>query len=167
MGRDRPASHLYRTHRNTLVSYASKLAGDRGVAEDIVQDAWLLFDRQPHAERIAEPLGYFKRIVRNLVFARARRGQHEAPAGDTAIAQLADERPSIEADLIAQDEMRLVMAVVHSLPMRQQAAFKLYHFEGLKLREIAGRLGISVSLTHLLVTEAMQLCDERRKREIR
>lgn len=171
MGRDRLALRLYQTHREALVSYARKLSGDPAAAEDIVQDAWLQFDRQPHAEDIREPLGYLKRIVRNLVFARARRARHErqatGPDAAEAVTRLVDERPSIEAELMAQEEMRLVMQVVQSLPLRQQAAFRMYHFEELKLREVAERLGISVSLAHLLVTEAMQRCDERRRREAR
>lgn len=161
------ALRLYESHRDSLVSYAGRLSGDSDAAEDIVQDAWLLFDRRREAD-IREPLSYFKRIVRNLVFAQARRKRLEGAAGDLdaaeAVSQLADDRPDVEAELIAREDMRLVMGVVASLPERQQAAFKMYHFEGMKLREVGSRLGISTSLAHLLVTEAMQLCDEKRKR---
>jgi len=165
---DSIALRLYESHRDALVSYAGRLSGDANAAEDIVQDAWLLFDRQRAAETVREPLSYFKRIVRNLVFAQARRRRLEGalPDMDTAKAvnQLADDRPDLEAELIAREEMRLVMGVVTSLPERQQAAFKMYYFEKMKLREVGLRLGISTSLAHLLVTEAMQLCDEKRKR---
>jgi RNA polymerase sigma-70 factor (ECF subfamily) len=162
------ALRLYKSHRDTLISYAGRLSGDPVAAEDIVQDAWLLLDRQPVDKPIHEPLGYFKRIVRNLVFAQARNRRNEghigaADMGD-AIAQLADETPSPEATLIARDDLRRIMAAVDALPERQIAAFKMYHFEGMKLREIATRLGISTSLAHLLVTEAMQICDEQRQR---
>ncbi len=165
------ALSLYKSHRASLVSYARRLLGDPVAAEDVVQDAWLLFDQQPEPERIREPLGYLKRIVRNLVFAEARRSGRR---GSTArfdpaetLERLADDRPTAEVELIMRDEMALVMRVIQSLPERQQRAFALYHFEELKLREVASRLGISVSLAHLLVTEAMQLCDEKRKRATR
>lgn len=167
MKRNSAALHLYRSHRNSLVSYAGRISGDPDGAEDIVQDAWLLFSRPQHAEGIQEPLGYLKRIVRNLVFAQGRRNRkNPTVAADISESadRIVDDRPSIEAELIARDDMRLVMDVVQSLPDRQQAAFKMYHFEGLKLREVAARLGISTSLAHLLVTDAMQLCDERRMR---
>lgn len=166
---ERIAYDLYESHRDMLVSYAGRLSGDPVSAEDVVQDAWLLLDRQPAGKNIREPLGYLKRIVRNLVFAHARRRHYEGTVAGLdmadAIARLADETPSAETQLIARDDLRSVMAVVDGLPERQIAAFKLYHFEGLKLREVALRLGISISLAHLLVTEAMQLCDERRKRD--
>lgn len=162
------ALSLYKSHRKSLVSYAGRLSGDPVVAEDIVQDAWLLLDRQPAGKSIREPLGYLKRIIRNLVFAQTRRNRHEGLVigGNLAdaVARLPDDAPSAEAVLIARDDLRLVMEVVDALPERQIAAFKMYHFEGMKLREVATRLGISTSLAHVLVTEAMQLCDERRTR---
>ncbi len=162
---------LYESHRDSLVSYAGRLSGDPDGAEDIVHDAWLLFDRQRAVETIREPLHYLKRIVRNLVFSQARRKRLENPAGALdaaeAVARLVDDRPSVEAELIAREDMRLVMGVVDSLPARQQAAFKMYYFDGLKLREVGARLGISTSLAHLLVTKAMQLCDERRNQAAR
>jgi RNA polymerase sigma factor (sigma-70 family) len=166
---ERIALSVYESHRDSLVSYAGQLSGDPVAAEDIVQDAWLLFERQP-GKAIREPLGYFRRIVRNLVFANARRNRHEGRiAGEDmadAVSRLADDAPSVEAELIARDDLRLVMQVVDALPERQVAAFKMYYFEGMKLREVATRLGISTSLAHLLVTEAMQLCDERRQRDM-
>ncbi|KEQ52187.1 Sigma-24 (FecI) [Sphingobium chlorophenolicum] len=168
LGSDRVALRLYKSHRESLVTYAGRLSGDPAAAEDIVHDAWLLFDRQPAPDQIREPLSYLKRIVRNLVFAQVRHRRREpslaAPEAGAVVEMLMDDRPSVEADLIARDDMRLVMQVVNGLPARQSAAFKMYHFEELKLREIAIRLGVSVSLTHLLITEAMELCDEMRKR---
>lgn len=169
MKSERIALSVYESHRDSLVSYAGQLSGDPVAAEDIVQEAWLLFERQP-GKTIREPLGYFRRIVRNLVFANARRNRHEGRiAGEDmadAVSRLADDAPSVEAELIARDDLRLVMQVVDALPERQVAAFKMYYFEGMKLREVATRLGISTSLAHLLVTEAMQLCDERRQRDM-
>jgi len=164
------ALRLYKSHRESLVSYAGRLSGDPVAAEDIVQDAWLLLDKQAAGNGVREPLGYLKRIVRNLVFAQARRARYESAGvldAAEAVGALTDDRPSAEAELIAREEVALVMDVLASLPERQQAAFKMYHFEEMKLREVGARLAISTSLAHLLVTEAMQLCDERRKRATR
>lgn len=163
-----PRSIFYRSHRTSLLTYAGRLSGDPTSAEDIVQDAWLLFDQQRKATPIHEPLAYLKRIVRNLVFAEARRHRRvgitvSAEVADVA-GELTDSQPSADAALIAKDELALVGEVLNGLPERQRMAFQLYYFEDLKLRQVAERLGVSVSLAHLLVTEAMQLCDERRHR---
>lgn len=168
MKSDPVARNLYQSHRDTLVNYAGKISGDPVGAEDIVQDAWLLYDRQRARSAILEPLSYVKRIVRNLVISQHRRNRFQAQLTEPELTEvmhrLVDESPSAEAELMAREELRIVMEVVDSLPERQASAFKMYHFEGMKLREVATRLGISTSLVHNLVTETMQLCDERRSR---
>lgn len=160
------AVRLYRAHRLALVSYARRLSGDPAAAEDIVHDAWLLFDNRPADQSVQQPLAYLRRIVRNLVFAQFRRRQHEGDVGQTdianAIGNIPDETPSAEAEMIARDELRSVMEVIDSLPERQVAAFKMYCFQDMTLREIALKLGLSTSRVHVLVTDAINRCDARR-----
>lgn len=163
MGHERLALRLYRTHRETLVSYAGKLSGDRAGAEDIVQDAWMLLDRQTDNAAIREPIGYLRRIIRNLVFAQARREAREPSWASENMPEIADDRPSVEVELIARQTMDLVLDAIDAMPARQKAAIKMYHFEGLKLREIAQRLELSVSYTHSLIVEGMEICNQRRR----
>ncbi|WP_206244087.1 sigma factor [Novosphingobium terrae] len=63
---ERLALRLYEAQRGALVAYAARMLGDVSRAEDIVQDAWLLFDRLPDKQAIAEPLAYLRRMVGNL-----------------------------------------------------------------------------------------------------
>jgi RNA polymerase sigma factor (sigma-70 family) len=164
MSRDNLASHLYEAHRSSLVNYADKLCRDRTSAEDVVQDAWLLFDRQRDLTAIRDPIGYLKRIVRNLVFARARRPR-EGQLGDDA-QDIPDSRPSVEAEYIARQSMRMLLDAIDAMPDRQKAAIKMYHFDDLKLREVAVRLGLSVSYTHTLIAEGMETLARLRKQGI-
>lgn len=163
-----PAVRLYKTHRTALISYAKKLSGDPSAAEDIVHDAWLLFDNRPSDQPVRQPLAYLRRIVRNLVFAQFRRRQHDRDFGQAdivnVIGQIPDETPSAEVEMIARDELRSVMNVIDSLPERQVAAFKMYYFEDMTLREIAVKLGLSTSRVHVLVTDAIERCDAQRSR---
>ncbi|MGE3303133.1 MAG: RNA polymerase sigma factor [Hyphomonadaceae bacterium] len=163
MNHERIALRLYRTHRDTLVNYAGKLSGDRAGAEDIVQDAWLLMDRQPDEAVIREPIGYLRRIIRNLVFAQARRRSRETLVAVDDLRGLADDRPSAEAELAARQMMERILDTIDAMPTRQRAAIKMYHFEDMKLREIAERLGLSVSYTHRLIAEGMDICNQRRR----
>lgn len=157
------ASRLYRTHHYSLVRYASRLSRDRSWAEDIVHDAWLRLDRQTHTTAIEEPLAYVRSIIRNLIFAKARRPAIETAVAAEDIRELADDRPSVEAQLIARQTMELVLDAIDAMPERQQAAIKMYYFDGLKLREAAERLGLSVSHTHSLIVDGMKICNRRRQ----
>lgn len=163
MSSDRLALHLYRAHRDALVSYAGKLSGDLVGAEDIVQDAWLLMERQTDRSEIREPLGYLRRIVRNLVFAQVRKSRETTIQPD-AMREIADNRPSAETEVIARQSLALVLQTIEEMPERQRAAVRMYHFEDMKLREIADSLNLSVSYTHNLIVEGMKLCDRRRRK---
>lgn len=160
---ERVALRLYKTHREMLVRYARRLSRDAAAAEDVVQDAWLLFDRQSDRTAIHEPLGYIRRIIRNLIVARGRRGARETVMPAEEMDDVADCHPSIEADLAARQAMQLVLEAIDAMPARQQAAIRMYHFGGLKLREIAERLDLSVSYVHRLIVDGMKICNERRR----
>lgn len=152
---------LYEAHRERLLSYANRLSGDHTLAEDIVQDTWLLFARQP-VEQISAPLQYLRAIVRNLFITRLRRAASERTDGvdfDTATEGMMDNAASPEHEASARETLARVIAVIDAMPRRQAAAFKLYYFEGLKLREIAGHLDLSIPMVHRLIADGMAVCD--------
>ncbi|MFT4091639.1 MAG: sigma-70 family RNA polymerase sigma factor [Asticcacaulis sp.] len=159
---------IYKTYRETLISYAGRLMGHRGDAEDIVHEAWLLMNRQPHADRLNQPVAYLRTIIRNLVMSRYRRDQRGpmvAESGEDYAQTISDDTPDPEAVAIARDEMQRVVTRLRQMPQRQQTAIRLYHFENLPLREVAVHLGLSVSRTHDLIVEGMEICDRLRKGE--
>lgn len=163
-----PLSHrLYATHRNTLISYAHRLCGDKGIAEDLVHDAWLLFHRQNSAEILA-PLSYLKTIIRNLLFDRRRRSAFESTTEapfEQAIGNVEVISVSPERDVAARQIMNRVMDAIDAMPERQGKAIRMYHFDGMKLREIAQELDISVALVHKLIADGVKICMQIRKEE--
>lgn len=163
-----PLSHrLYETHREALISYAGRVCGDKGLAEDLVHDAWLLFHRQDAAE-ISSPLSYLKTIIRNLSFDRRRRSIFEkttdAPFEET-MEHVEASSVSPERDVAARQIMGKVMDAIDAMPERQKAAIRMYHFDGMKLREIAQELDISIGLAHKLISDGMKICIRIRKEE--
>lgn len=159
------AAILYTTHRDALVDYAQSIVRDRGRAEDVVQDAWVRVQAAEHRVPLTEPLRYFYRTVRNLALdgyradqrESLRKGQELADAAETVV----DATPSPEAAAIARDELRHVLEGLEELPERMRRAVKLYKFEGLKLREVAEHMGISVALAHSLVLDGIEHCAQR------
>lgn len=154
---------IYLAHRVELVDYATRIVGDRARGEDVVQEAFLRF-RSTAADRpLDEPLGYLRRIVRNLAIDWTRRLSNERRTFDDGAehAAVADDSPSQEAALVARDELRIVMAAMAELPERTRVALTMHRFDGCKLREIAAHLGISVALAHALVFEGLEHCRRR------
>lgn len=153
---------LYMAHRGALVKYASGIMGDRSRAEDVVQEAYLRFSDASARRLLDEPVGYLYRIVQNLAFDGVRRLSLESRYIKRDVAQaeveIAEERASPEAELIARQELERVLAAISELPERTRIALEMHRFGGFKLKEIADRLGISTSMAQLLVMEGVRHC---------
>lgn len=165
MSREPNVPELYLAHRGELLDYASKIVGDRSQAEDVVQEAYLRFDAAAAERRVAEPLSYLFRIVRNLSLdlrRRVGRDRHRlASVGDEAIGELPEARPSPEAEAASRQELRLLEAAMWELPERTRIALEMHRFGGRTVREIAAHLGISIGTAHTLVTQGLEHCRDR------
>ncbi|BBK44191.1 DNA-directed RNA polymerase sigma-70 factor [Allostella vacuolata] len=156
---------VYLAHRGELVSYADGIVGDRGHAEDLVQEAWLRFGAAAGDRPLDEPVGYLYRIVRNLAVDRRRSRSREArmvdAGAEAAVQDTADDAPSPEAAAVARDELRLLAEAMAELPERTRIALEMRRFGGCKLKEIAAHLGISVTLVHSIIADGIAHCVRR------
>ena len=162
---DRSLLALYVAHRGELVNYASGIVGDRASAEDVVQEAWLRFGAASQRRVPEEPLGYLYRVVRNLAIDGRRRLTREARIVDPAVAAdgetVSADRPSPECEAEGREELRLLQAAMAELPERTRIALEMHRFGGFKLREIAARLGVSVTVAHEIVADGVAHCRRR------
>jgi RNA polymerase sigma factor (sigma-70 family) len=150
---------IYLAHRAALIDYAAPIVGCRARAEDVVQEAWFRFASRPEREEIAQPVGYLYRIVRNLALDWARRLSTERRSvGNHALVNPVPPAPSAEHEALYRDELRLVIEALAELPERTRIAFEMRRLGGCTLREIADELGISITLAHQLVREALVRC---------
>ena len=156
---------LYLAHRGELVSYANKLIGDMAYAEDAVQEAYLRFEKASGDRVLEEPLAYLYRIVRNLSFDQSHRaGVERGRQIDNSAAvlpHLRDCRPSPENEAEARQELMALSLAMADLPEANRKALELHRFDGLTVRQIAERMGISVGSAHALVVNALDHCRER------
>ena len=159
---------FFMAHRPNLVSYASGIVGSRAQAEEVVQEAWLRFDDASRLRLLEEPLGYLYRIVRNLALDGRRRLVREDQRRDSyaALVTEVDVHAGLtpEREVLDKEALRVVMAAIAELPERTRIALEMHRFGGCKLREIADRLGISLSLAHALVAEGIAHCLRRLER---
>lgn len=154
---------LYLAHRGELVNYASAIVGDRARAEDVVQEAWLRFGAAAENRALEEPVGFLYRIVRNLAVDGRRRLTREGRTVD-ADREAVDaplDYPSPEAEAVAREELRLLRVALAELPERTRIALEMRRFGGFKLKEIAARLGVSITVAHEIVAEGIAHCRRR------
>lgn len=159
---------LYQAHRQALIDYACGIVDDRACAEDLVQDAWIRVEAVERLRPLTEPVGYLYRTVRNLALdvyrARRRTGRSSVEALMDQGVHPTDDAPSPEAAAMARSEMQRLLQVLDELPPRTRRAVILYKVEGLKLRDVAARLNVSVSLAQTLVVDGVEHCASRLSR---
>lgn len=138
---------LFRAHATPLLRLAIVLTGDRPLAEELVQDAFVRLHRSGTAPAIGAELAYLRRTVINLSHGHHRhlrvvRGHRPDAPGTEA---------SAEVDAVRRDGQRRVVDAVRALPERQRDCIILRFYADLTDVEIADDLGISAGSvkTHL------------------
>lgn len=138
--------------------------GNMDDAEDALQDIWLKLDSLDVHEPIGRPVSYLCRMASNLAtdrrLAAARSGSRETAWHDVQPA--ADEHPDAERTLIGRERLREIEAEVATMPERMRVALRLYRVEDQPQKEIAARLGMTVSGVEKLLRRAVrQICEIR------
>jgi RNA polymerase sigma-70 factor, ECF subfamily len=132
---------LYRRYAGELYGFALNSLHDRGLAEEVVQDAFTSVWR--HADRFDPELGSFRTwlygLARNRIVDMRRRAAVRPALAD---AYPGDEPAELDRSL---DEAMLrwqVGAALARLSPEHREVVRLAHFQALTLREIAEALGL-------------------------
>ena len=146
------AADLYRQHAADAVQLAYLLTGNKHVAEDLAQDAFVrLFGRFQDLRRPEAFAFYLRRTVVNLSKDHFRRLQRErALLRRQHGPEMTDTDQSTRVD--THDEL---LHALQALPPRQRAAVVLRFCEGLSEQEAAEVLQTSVSALNSLVSRGL------------
>lgn len=130
---------LYQVHAVGLIRLAIVMLGDRGAAEDVVQDAFLgLYRHWARLDDQANALVYVRSAVlnrcRNVLRQRGRPGRQEAVTGPGE---------SAEAAVLVGEEHQRVLTAIRALPGRQREALVLRYYLDMSEQETALAMGIS------------------------
>lgn len=159
---DKAKLDLFVAHRSALIDYAKPILGCRARAEDVVQEAYLRFDGIAADRTLDEPVGFLFRIVRNLAVDLSRRlGREGRLHTQVESDDIAEDRPSPEAEALYRDQLQAVLQALDELPERTRIAVRMHRLDGCTLAQIAAHLGISVGLAHSLVADGIDHCRRR------
>jgi RNA polymerase sigma-70 factor (ECF subfamily) len=138
---DRDAfARLVDRHKDAVVSYLTRLCGDRDRAEDLAQDSFLRLFRAADGYREQGFLrAYLFRIATNLVRSEERRERRLRlllpflSGRDRA-------EPSAASGMLLQEMHRQVAGAVAALPLRFRVPLVLHEIEGWSYADIAQEL---------------------------
>lgn len=146
------AASLFEANRARLVRLAYRMLGSTAEAEDIVQDAWLRWQRVDRAV-VREPAAFLTRTVTRLCLdamksARARRETYVGSWLPEPIVEAEDEAPRL-------DELTLtLMLALERLSPLERAAFLLHDVFDVALDEVAVTLGRDAAAVRQLAVRA-------------
>jgi RNA polymerase sigma-70 factor (sigma-E family) len=131
---------LYVAQYTRLVGLARLLLDERGLAEEVVQEAFArTYAAWPRIRRTDDPLPYVRRTVVNL----ARGGLRRRGAARRAVAPRPEDAPSAEAGALVDERRREVAEAIRALPRRQRECVVLRYFVDCSTAETAEALGVS------------------------
>jgi RNA polymerase sigma factor (sigma-70 family) len=157
---------LFAALESPLLGYAMRLLGDAGVAEEVVQEAFMKLHAQ--FEQVRQPRRWLYRTVHNLALNHRRHADKIVPLdpaardGAPAGADPADPEPPPDEQIARWESIGLVRLSLETLDARSRELIRLRFSEELPYREIGARTGLAPShvgylLHHALKTIATEL----------
>jgi RNA polymerase sigma-70 factor (ECF subfamily) len=157
------------THYRELLSFCLSKVKDKDAASDLAQESFTrVLSMQQAGQAILDPRALLKQVALRLKIDMDRRAE---------IRQYDDLDDLDESDMLAlpahfQPEEVYATAQIAAaylraidiLPARCREAFSLYAFEELSNKEIAARMGISLSMVNQYISRGKLACAACRKR---
>jgi RNA polymerase sigma-70 factor (ECF subfamily) len=157
------ASALNTRFRPALMAFFLRRIGNHAEAEDLTQDVLLRVTKRGSAIDASRPDAYVFQIAANLLRDRGRRHVVRSNYLQSFEAFSAADMEERDPDRVLQARQSLatVIRAVRELPERTRTIFVLFRLEGMKQREIADHLGLSVRTVELHVIRASVHLRER------
>lgn len=151
---------LFAALESPLLNYALRLAGDRSLAEDMVQESFMKL--YATFDQVREPRRWLYRTVHNQVLNHRRKAgrtvPHNPPAEDgaTDVRETPDPQPLPDEQIARWEGIGLVRLSLETLDERDQNLIRLKFNEELSYEEIAARTGLKAGHVGYLLHHALK-----------
>lgn len=157
---------LFTHHYRSLCNYAMRVVVTREIAEEVVSDVFVkLWKNREQIEVHTSFQAYIYRAVRNqaLDYLKLRiHRQNERESLDSVQWNMTHADHFSPADELSFNEFHEhVEGCIQALPRQCQLIFRLSREEGLRYRDIAERLAISVKTVETQMSRALKVLRER------
>jgi len=152
-----PMEELFRNLESPLLNYALRLLGDRALAEDTVQEAFMKLQAQ--FDEVREPRRWLYRTVHNLALNHRRQSGKIvplAPLAGGAHDDAADPQPLPDEQIARWEGIGLVRLSLRTLDERSRELIRLKFTDELSYKEISARTGLTVGHVGYLLHHALK-----------
>lgn len=150
---------FFREFYKPLLSYAYRFFEDQQDAEEIIQDLFFkLWDKRAKLEITSSLTSYLFRAVRNNCLQAIKYQKNKTKYQAYLKNQTKDYQESEPLESLEYSELNeKVNQILNELPERCQEIFRLNRFHGLKYKEIAIKLSISIKTVEANMSKALKL----------
>lgn len=154
---------LFKEYYKPLVVWAATFLHDTQRSEDVVQDFFVKLWEKSLADKLQPDTlkSYLFTSVRNLALNQLDRIDPLRRACDVA----RYESPWEEYDSFEDEVFRRVETEIGKLPPRTQEIIRSVYLKGMKYKEVADELGISVSTVNSLLVKALKKLRQTTEKE--
>lgn len=145
-----------RTGWRNLLRMVRRATRNRDDAEDLLHTAFVRLSEYGKSAEIRNPSAFLVRTAVNLAVDEQRHRHVRNELDDSAdyLIAISDDQPLQSEALAARERLKRVEAGLAMLSPRTREIFLMHRIDGLKYREIAERLGITVSAVEKQVAKA-------------
>lgn len=173
-GDDSAFGYLVEKFRRPIISFMYRMTHNQAIAEELAQEVFLrVYRSRSSYQAEAKFSTWLYRIATNLAVNHARDTRSERTAATVNLDEpdpetgttpdVADAKPTIEADILREERMAAIRKHVMALPERQRVAVLMHKYQGLDYKEIGKVLKLSESATKSLLFRAYETLRERLK----
>ena len=154
-------SELYRTYRDRVYGFAYRMVGAQSVAEDVIQETFLVLIQHPERYRPerASILTFLCAIARNQIMYYLRQHRRDVEVDFESVVTVEVPR-NIRRDplqeLLEEELAGKVNLAIADLPPLQREAIVLREFQELSYEEIATVTGVEVNVVKVRLHRARQ-----------
>jgi RNA polymerase sigma-70 factor (ECF subfamily) len=154
---EREVMVLFEQFRDPILRYTLSFGISVHDAEEVVQEVFLSLFRHLQLRKSRKNLrGWIFRVAHNLALKQlyANQRSYKETSDGTVVEEQFDPAPGPEEQLSSAQRRHRLLAVVHALPEADQGCLRL-RAEGLRYREIAAVLGMSLGSVSMSLTRSL------------
>jgi RNA polymerase sigma factor (sigma-70 family) len=154
---------LFEALESPLLSYALRFAGERGLAEDIVQEAFMRL--HTHFAEVREPRRWLYRTAHNLALNQRRAADkivslEPKSDEDAPPPEVSDPQPLPDEQIVRLEGIGQVRLSLETLDERSRELIRLKFHENLSYKEMSARTGLAVGHVGYLLHHAIKAIGE-------
>lgn len=132
---------MYKTHYRMLRNAAENIIGDNDAAHDVVQEVFVrLWNKREEIGAILNQKAYLFKSVINASITYLENNKSKVRMGELKI----ESAGRTDSGVLAKELEAKIQVALNALPPKCKAIFVLSRFDGLKNKEIAQVLGVSL-----------------------